>query len=120
MAVIPRECFYKSNWVEYHRNHCFKVKDLKPNTILPEDSIVAGLSRYKNVWSKYLALLNPSNLGIGGDPVKNAIWRAINLPLFSSVKNIVILHGTNNISIDTPRDITDCIMSIGSFFGEIW
>ena len=24
--------FYKSNWVEYHRNHCFMIKDSKPNT----------------------------------------------------------------------------------------
>ena len=45
MAVIPRERFYKSNWVEYYRNHCFMIKDSKPNTLLLEDSIVAGLSR---------------------------------------------------------------------------
>ena len=45
MAVIPRERFYKSNWVEYYRNHCFMIKDSKPNTPLLEDSIVAGLSR---------------------------------------------------------------------------
>ena len=29
MALIPRECFYKSNWVEYHS---FMIRDLKPNT----------------------------------------------------------------------------------------
>ena len=36
------------------------------------------------------------------------------LPLPSSVKNAVILCGTNDISIDTPRDIADCIISIAS------
>ena len=26
MTLIPTERFYKSNWVEYHRNHCFMIK----------------------------------------------------------------------------------------------
>ena len=38
----------------------------------------------------------------------------MDLSLLSSVKNVVILCGTNNISVDTPRDIADCIISIGS------
>ena len=114
MALIPTELFNKSNWVEYHRNHCFKIKDSKPNTLLLEESIVAGLSRYLNVWNEYFAHINALNLGIGGDRVEIVLWRAIDLPLPSSVKNFVILCGTNNISIDTPRDIADCIISIGS------
>ena len=32
------------------------------------------------------------------------------------MKNVVILCGTSNIPIDTPCDIADCIMSIGSIF----
>ena len=40
------------------------------------------------------------NLGIGGDRVENVARRAIDLPLPSSVKNIAILCGTNNIPID--------------------
>ena len=44
MALIPTERFYKSNWAEYHRNHCFMIKeDSKFNNILLENSIVAGL-----------------------------------------------------------------------------
>ena len=114
MALIPTEPFCKFNWVEYHRNHCFKIKDSKPNTLLLGDSIVAGLSRYPNVWNEYFAQINALNLGIGGDRVENVLWKAINLPLPSSVKNVVILCGTNNVSIDTPRDIADCIISLGS------
>ena len=114
IALIPTECFYKSSWVEYHRNHYFKIKDSKPNTLLLGDSIVAGLSRYPNVWNGYFAQINPLNLGIGRDRVENVLWRAIDLPLPSYVKNVVILCGTNNISIDTPRDIAGCIISIGS------
>ena len=42
MALIPTERFYKSNWVEYHRNHCSMIKDSKTNTLLLGDSIAAG------------------------------------------------------------------------------
>ena len=115
-ALIPTEPFYKSNWIEYHRNHCSMIKDAKPNTLPLGDSIVAGLSRYPYVWNKYFAPINILNLGIGGDRVESALWRAIDLLLPSSVKNVVILCGTNNIPIDTPRDIADCIISIDSIF----
>ena len=78
------------------------------------DSIVAGLSRYPNVWNEYFAQINAFNLGIGGGRIENVLWRAIDLPLPLSVKNVLILCGTNNISTDTPRDIADSIISTGS------
>ena len=55
-------------------------------------------------------------MGIGGDRIENILRQAIDLPLLLSVKNVVILCGTNNIPIDTSRDIADCIISIGSIF----
>ena len=58
MVLIPTERFYKSNRAEYHRNHCFNIKDSKPNTLLLGNSIVAGLSRYPNVWNDYFAPIN--------------------------------------------------------------
>ena len=114
MALTPTEHFYKSNWVEYHRNHCFMIKDSKPNTLLSGDFTVA--SKYPNVWNEYFTPINSLNLRIGGDRVENALWRDIDLPLPSSVKNVVILCETNNMPIDTPREIADCIISIGSIF----
>ena len=54
------------------------------------------------------------NLSIGGDHVDNVLWRAINLPLPLSVKNVVILCVTNNIPTDTPSDIADCIIGSAS------
>ena len=116
MALIPAERFYKSNWIEYHRNLCFMIKDSKPNTLLLGDSIIAGLSRYPNVWNECLALINALNLGIGGNGVENAQWCAIDLLLPLPVKNIVILCGTNNIPKGSLRDIDDCIISTGSKF----
>ena len=69
-----------------------------------------------NVWNEYSAPINALNLGTVGGCVENVLWRAIHLPLPSSVKNVVILCRTNNIPIDTPCDIADYIISIGSIF----
>ena len=49
MALTLTERFNKSNWIEYHRNHCFMIKNAKPYTLLLGDSIKAGLSRYPNI-----------------------------------------------------------------------
>ena len=46
MALIPTERFHKSNWIEYHRIHCFMIKNSKPYTLLLGDSIVAGQKRW--------------------------------------------------------------------------
>ena len=88
MALIPTEHFYKFSWVEYHRNHCFMIKDSKPNTLLLGDSIVAGLSRYPKVRNECFAPINALNLSIGGDPIENVLWRVIDSPLPSPVKNV--------------------------------
>ena len=56
------------------------------------------------------------NLGIRGDRVENVLWRVISLPLPSSVRNVVVQCGTNNISTDSPRDIADCIVDVGTIF----
>ena len=56
------------------------------------------------------------NLGIRGDRVQNVLWRAISLPLPSSVRNIVVKCGTNNISTDSPHGIADRIVDVGTIF----
>ena len=90
MTLIPTESFCKSKWVECDCDCCFMIKDSHPNTLLLGDSIIVCLS-------KCVGLINALILGIGGDRVQNVPWRAINLSLPSSLKNIVILCGTNNV-----------------------
>ena len=65
---------------------------------------------------KYFVSLNAINLGIRGACVENVLWRAISLPLPSSVRNIVVQCGTNNISTDSRRDIADRIVDAGTIF----
>ena len=54
MTLIPTERFHISNWIENHHKHCSMIKDAKPNSLLFEDSIVAGLKRFSNVWKDFI------------------------------------------------------------------
>ena len=90
------------------------------STLLIGDSIIAGLSRYPEVWKRYFEPLNALNCGIGGDRVQNVLWRCINSPPSLSVKNIVILCGTNNIVCDSPDEIVDGILEITHAIKKIY
>ena len=48
--------------------------------------------------------------------MQNVLWRVQNLPMSSSLKNAVILCGTNNLQQDFPQDIVDGIIEIGHCF----
>ena len=60
--------------------------------------------------------LNTLNCGIGGDRVQNVLWQAQNLPVISSLKNYVILCGTNNLFENSPEDIADGIIEVVQIF----
>ena len=96
MTTIPSMRSSKTNWLNFHRCHCSSLITSHFKTIIIEDSIAAGLNRYRSIWTKYLEPLKNLNCGIGGDKVQNVLWRAQNLPVMSSLKNFVILCGTNN------------------------
>ena len=63
---------------------------------------------------------NTLNCGLGGDKVQNVLWRAHNLPAVKSVRNVVILCGTNNLHLDAPEDLADGIIKIGSTFKRLY
>ena len=56
------------------------------------------------------------NLGISGDRAENVLWRAREIPFLLSLKNVVILCGTNNINKDSPYDIAQDLIAVGSAF----
>ena len=115
MASIPSERFYNNNWIKIHQNHCFQVKKENINSIIIGDSIVADLTRYTNIWNNLFGN-RFINLDISGDHVENVFWRARDIPSLLSLKIFVILCGTNDINKDTPYDITQALIAIGSVF----
>ena len=93
MKTIPSARFSKTNL-----KHCSFLTNDKCGTILIRDSIVARLRRYQNIWNGNFSFTT-LNCGIGGDKVQNVLGRAHNLPAVKSVRNFVILCGTNNLHL---------------------
>ena len=56
------------------------------------------------------------NCGVGGNKIQHVLWRALNLPVFSNLKNVVVLYGTNNLLLDSPKDIEECILETARSF----
>ena len=118
MALSATVHLKKSNWLECHCYHYLLLKNQFTNTLLLGDSIIAGFSRYLKVWQRYFTPLKALNFGIGGDQVENVLWRTKNLLIPSSLKNVVVLCRTNKLFTNSPLDIADCIVNIGSCLHE--
>ena len=112
MCITPLPRFQKINWLNKHNKLCNDIMVSNYSTLLIGDSLIAGLSRYSDIWKRYFESCNSINCGIGGDRVENVLWRCNNLPPSHSFKTAVILCGTNNIQCDSTEDITDGIIEI--------
>ena len=108
----------KAGWYEMHEKHESMAKRTGLEYILCGDSIIAGLSRYIDVWRKYFGPLRALNLGIGGDRTQHVLWRAENLDISPTTKFVVLHCGTNNIDRDTASCIANGILSIAVTFQE--
>ena len=75
-------------------------------TVLLNDSLIQGLSRYTKVWNSFFGK-DTLNCGIRGDKVENLLWRAEKLEFLPAIRQIVIHCGTNNIEENTPNDIAN-------------
>ena len=79
---------------------------------------MAVLTLYTNVWNNLFGN-RFVNLDISGDRVENVLWRATDISFLPSLKNVVILCGTNNINHinkHSPYDIVQGFIAIGSVF----
>ena len=108
----------KVGWYATHTKHKILSGKINPEVILVGDSIISGLSRYRNIWTKYFLPLKALNIGIPGDCTQHVLWRSINLPYNKYLKFVIIHCGTNNIDHDQPTLIVDGIISIGVTFRD--
>ena len=118
MTTILSARFSKPNCLELHVKHFSFLTNGKCGTILIRNSIVAGLSRYQNIWNRNFSF-DTLNCGIGGDKVQNVLWPAHNLTAVKRVRSVAILCGTNNLHLDRPEDIADGNIEIGSTFKRL-
>ena len=76
------------------------------------------LARYSKVRNNFFKSINAFNCGIGGDRVEHVLWRDHDLRCFSSLRNVIILCGTNNLYHDSPEDIANGLIKIASCFKQ--
>ena len=112
MSITPLSRSYNTNWLNLQNKHCNVISNSNYATLLIGDSLIAGLSRYPNIWRRYFKPLNAINCRIGGDRIQNVLWRNNNLPLSPSFQNAVILYAINNKQRDSSEDIADVILKI--------
>ena len=112
-ATAPSGRDNKSGWYDIQQKHVYLSLNSKTILVLIGDSIVAGLSRYANIWRSFFKTFDTLNYEIGGDCTQHVLWRAENATLPNSLKYVVIHCGTNNIDRDQPRDIANGVIAIG-------
>ena len=118
ITAIPTAWQSKTNWINTHFKHCSRLNNKSFDTILIDDSLIAGLTCYSKVWNKSFKLLNAFNCRIGGNRVQHVLWQVHELHHFSSLRNVIILCNTNNLHQDSPEDIVNGLIKIASCFKQ--
>ena len=116
MTEIPTAQQSKTTSMNAYLKHCSRLNNKSFDTILIGDSLIAGLIRCSKVWNKFFKPLNAFSCEIGGDRVQHVLWRAHDLRRISSLRNVIISCGTNNLYQDSPEDIANGLIKIASCF----
>ena len=114
LSATSTKCSQKMRWLGDHKIHIHQLTSTHFETIIIDDSIVAGLSRYGNVWGTFFK--ESLNLGIGGDRTQHILWRVERSPVQSHLIYVIIHCGTNNIGKDSPSEIANSILCIALLF----
>ena len=74
----PVQRFCKPGWRKLHQQHMSTLNTNRNiQTVLLDDSLIQGLSRYKKVWNSFFGK-GTLNCGIRGDNVENLLWHRKN------------------------------------------
>ncbi len=102
------------NWLERHQQILDLIKVQEPKTVFLGNSIThywggvpdASIKRGGDSWNKYFKPKEAINLGFGWDRIENVLWRIYHGELDGyRASNVVLLIGTNNLSINTDEEI---------------
>ncbi len=110
-ASVPASRDNKPGWYKLHNKYTKVAFSTSCDTLVIGDSIVSGLLRYKDVWTKFFA--DAINLGIGGDMTQHVLWRIRNTRMSQNINFVVVHCGTNNVDSHRPDDIANALVLIG-------
>jgi lysophospholipase L1-like esterase len=109
------------DWTTRHREASALMRTRRPDIVMLGDSIthfwggepVGGRRTGVEEWDRFFAGRSVVNLGYGWDRTENVLWRLANGE-FEGVapKVVVLMIGTNNITLNTPDEIAAGIEAI--------
>jgi lysophospholipase L1-like esterase len=126
-AVTPVARSEAATWMERFEQHKRALDQLvsagQPHVVFLGDSITESWQwEGSRVWDTQFGLPDHLALGLGGDRTEHLIWRLQNGYLDRLVKFppqvIVLLIGTNNVWVNTEREIADGILRIVDLLRE--
>jgi len=101
------------DWLARFLTNRDKLKDGPYDLIFDGDSITDfWQTTGENVWQQHYGAIKAADFGIGGDEVKNVLWRLQNGELEGQdPKLIVLMIGTNNSNgwVEDPKEVADGI-----------
>jgi lysophospholipase L1-like esterase len=109
------------DWSERHAACVELMKSRDPEIVMLGDSIthfwggepVGGRRTGVEEWDRFFAGRRVVNLGFGWDRTENVLWRLTHGEFENvSPKVVVVMIGTNNIDLNTPREIAAGIAAI--------
>lgn len=109
------------NWQNRHDAILVRNRAIKPDVVIIGDSIVhywggepqAPLVWAAQSWADCFAGLSVENLGFGWDRTENVLWRIEHGELDDiKPKAVILLIGTNNISLNAPEEIASGIIAV--------
>ena len=109
------------DWTTRHREASALMRTRRPDIVMLGDSIthfwggepVGGRRTGVDEWDRFFAGRSVVNLGYGWDRTENVLWRLENGE-FEGVtpKVVVLMIGTNNITLNTPDEIAAGVAAI--------
>jgi lysophospholipase L1-like esterase len=113
------------DWAKRHAAIVALMKTRQPDIVMVGDSIthfwggepggdgVRGRDTAPEVWDRAFAGRRVVNLGYGWDRTENVLWRLRNGELEGvSPKVVVVMIGTNNVTLNTPDEIAAGVTAI--------
>jgi len=113
------------DWAKRHAAEVAIMRERKPEIVMLGDSImhfwggeptgdgVRGRDTAPEVWNAFFKGKNVVNLGYGWDRTENVLWR-LRHGEFEGVspKVVILMIGTNNVTLNTPDEISDGVAAI--------
>jgi lysophospholipase L1-like esterase len=109
------------DWTTRHREASALMRARRPDIVMLGDSIthfwggepIGGRRTGVEEWDRFFAGRSVVNLGYGWDRTENVLWRLANGE-FEGVtpKVVVLMIGTNNVTLNTPDEIAAGVAAI--------